>query len=71
VNHHHEGSVARVPYTLTSDDRTPERSPVRTTRSGQATRQVDPTQIAAYRWLLRRLFANDLTPPPIEERKAA
>jgi hypothetical protein len=26
-----------------------------------------PSGLAAYRWLLRRLFAGDTTPPPVED----
>ena len=39
---------------------------VRTPRSRQATPAYAPPDLAGYRWLLRRLFANDRTPPRLD-----
>jgi hypothetical protein len=66
------------PFDRTSRDirpvRRPTRTPARTVNLDAASAPLDPTHLAHYRWLLRRLFASDTTPPPLrpdEGRRAA
>ncbi len=66
------------PFDHTSPDirrvRRPTSTPTRTANLGAASAPLDPTHLAHYRWLLRRLFASDTTPPPLrpdEGRRAA